>query len=84
MECPKCRHENKEGRRFCSKCGAPFALPCPSCGYANEPDDQFCGGCGHDLSPAAKPPPSPTPSATAPEGERRQATVLFSDLSGFT
>jgi lipopolysaccharide biosynthesis regulator YciM len=33
MQCPRCEHENREGRRFCSKCGAALAAACSSCAY---------------------------------------------------
>ena len=26
--CPQCHLENREGRRFCSKCAAPLAVVC--------------------------------------------------------
>ena len=79
MECPKCQHENRSGLRFCSQCGEALKAACPACGFELEPGEQFCGSCGRELSqPVAA--STPTPSA----GERRQATVLFSDLSGFT
>jgi class 3 adenylate cyclase/tetratricopeptide (TPR) repeat protein len=97
MRCPRCQHENRLGRRFCSECGAPLALPCPSCGFSNEPGEKFCGGCGQPLG-ALRPstakfasPDSYTPrhlaekiltSRTALEGERKQVTVLFADLKG--
>jgi hypothetical protein len=97
MRCPRCQHENREGRRFCSRCGAGLAAACPSCGFSNEPGDEFCGGCGARLG-AEQPTPtkftSPdisTPkhlaekiltSKAALEGERKQVTVLFADLKG--
>jgi len=97
MRCARCEAENREGRRFCSKCGAPLAAACTSCGFSNDPGDEFCGGCGHSLR-LEKPPPtrfhSPetyTPkhlaekiltSKSALEGERKQVTVLFADLKG--
>ena len=84
MECPKCNHENADWRAFCGECGGPLASPCPACGVTNEPGVKFCGGCGHDLSQAVQPSQFTSPSSTTTEGERRQATVLFSDLSGFT
>lgn len=52
MRCSRCRAENRQGRRFCAKCGAPLAPVCPSCGFSNEPDDEFCGGCGVSLHTA--------------------------------
>jgi len=41
----RCDTENREGRRFCSKCAAPLAVVCASRGFTNEPGDEFCGGC---------------------------------------
>jgi class 3 adenylate cyclase/tetratricopeptide (TPR) repeat protein len=97
MTCSRCQTENREGRRFCSKCGGALAFACAACGFANEPGDEFCGGCGAPLRPAtaiAQPtlgPQSYTPkhlaekilaSKAALEGERKQVTVLFADLKG--
>src|SRR6266536_2479375 len=97
MKCPRCQHENREGSRFCAKCGAALAPACPHCGFTNEPNDEFCGGGGARLG-AAKPaqdkftsPDTYTPkylaekiltSKSALEGERKQVTVLFADLKG--
>ena len=55
MECPECQTENREGRSFCAKCGAPLAITCPKCGFANEPGEGFCGGCGARLTSAPRP-----------------------------
>ncbi len=94
MQCRRCQAENRDGRRFCSKCGAALALACASCSFTNELSDEFCGGCGALLrsSPAvAQPPQSYTPkhlaekiltSKSALEGERKQVTVLFADVKG--
>jgi class 3 adenylate cyclase/tetratricopeptide (TPR) repeat protein len=79
MRCPSCDTDNRDSRRFCSKCGAALPRACAACGFANDPEDQFCGGCGAALSEAG----SPSKSAGA-GGERRQVTVLFADLTGFT
>ena len=97
MLCPRCHTENREGRRFCSKCAAPLAVVCASCGFTNDPGDEFCGGCAQSLR-AGPPrprkfqsPESYTPkhlaekiltSKAALEGERKQVTVLFADLKG--
>ncbi|PYN77461.1 MAG: adenylate/guanylate cyclase domain-containing protein [Candidatus Rokuibacteriota bacterium] len=49
-------------------------MTCSGCGLALEPDFAFCPRCG-----AAR-----RPGQAAPEADRRQVTVLFADLSGFT
>lgn len=94
MKCSKCHADNPPDSAFCVECGSNLAPQCPSCGQPLEARFKFCNKCGHDLSKpvaAPAPPPSPTPTATSsptptpsPEGDRRQATVLFSDLSGYT
>jgi class 3 adenylate cyclase/tetratricopeptide (TPR) repeat protein len=98
VNCPRCRAENREGRRFCGECGLSFASSCPSCGFLNEGGEKFCGGCGRSLTATASPveprftsPEAYTPkhlaeriltSKAALEGERKQVTVLFADLKG--
>jgi hypothetical protein len=81
MRCDACGATNAAGRRFCTACGATLARACAACGFANEPAACFCGGCGARLLDAPAPPAAPGAEA-APE--RRQATVLFADLVGFT
>jgi len=54
MRCPKCNTENKEGRKFCSKCGSKLENVCPKCGYKNDPNDTFCGECGAELGVTRK------------------------------
>lgn len=82
MECPRCQAANREDRRFCGSCGAPLAAPCESCGFTNDAGMRFCGGCGAPLGAAAT---SPASRGAGPgSGERRQVTVLFADVVGFT
>jgi class 3 adenylate cyclase len=76
--CAGCSHENREGRRFCTNCGAALALACPACGSPVEPGERFCGECGQALAGA----PEAEPAPRQPEGERKQVTVLFADLKG--
>jgi class 3 adenylate cyclase/tetratricopeptide (TPR) repeat protein len=88
MICPTCGTENREGRKFCSSCGAGLAHGCPSCGAQNEPDDRFCGDCGAALAAdvpmqPARAQPAPV-TRDAPAAERRLVSVLFADLVGFT
>ena len=80
MRCSECQSENRDGRRFCSECGASLDLICPQCAFANNPDDKFCGGCGTRLGSA---PPKPEADVSA-IAERRQLTVMFCDLVGST
>src|SRR5438046_1610145 len=53
---------------------------CPACGEELGPGFRFCGAGGAQLEAetASEPPPA------GPGEERRWATVLFADLSGFT
>jgi class 3 adenylate cyclase len=96
MQCPRCRHENPVGQKFCGECGARLAMSCPGCGASNPPGQKFCGECGTSLTgtePSRKfgSPETYTPkhlaektltSRSALEGERKQVTVLFADLKG--
>ena len=100
MRCAKCGIDNRDGRKFCSKCGVALARQCPRCGAANEPGEDFCGECGAALtateqsasagsSPAASAAPSirvtpEQPEASTIEGERKTVTALFADIKGST
>lgn len=89
MLCPSCGSDNREGARFCADCGAKLESACPACGAAVVADQKFCDSCGHGLGTAAGQTARVTTAAPAPvnlstAGERRQVTVLFADLSGFT
>jgi len=86
--CTHCQTSNREGRRFCAKCGAPLLATCAACGFLNEPQELFCGGCGISLSANSQeaaathiPGSLPPTGATA---DRRPVTVMFVDLSGYT
>jgi class 3 adenylate cyclase/tetratricopeptide (TPR) repeat protein len=75
-------------------CGTALAQRCPSCGTEQPPGAKFCIECGTQLtgaaSGAATTGAATTPAARATPGtavgpeERRKATVLFADLSGYT
>src|SRR4051794_34763729 len=77
--CQSCGTENPPSPRFCMSCGAQLERRCPSCGAATPPQARFCMECGTALGEAS----APAPVAQPPE-ERRQVTVLFADLSGYT
>jgi class 3 adenylate cyclase/tetratricopeptide (TPR) repeat protein len=80
MKCPKCQFENRESKKFCTKCGAKLELRCPRCNSEIEPGESFCGECGQKLDGAGE----KEEKAPEAEGERKYVTVLFSDLSGYT
>lgn len=99
MKCPKCQFKNPAGIQFCSKCGEKLEYICSQCHFSNPPDFAFCGKCGSPIEPDAKMPSNkperaPLPSTkpkdtpinriTPLHGERKHATVLFSDLTGYT
>src|SRR5262245_37196405 len=82
--CPNCAAENPQNARFCMSCGTELSPVCPSCGAENPVGAKFCIECGTALGEVWTAPP---PAAAAPEAlpeERRQATILFADLSGYT
>jgi len=100
MKCPSCRADNREGIKFCEECGTKLEVACPKCGAAVLPGKKFCGECGHDLTVVTAASgvdsaqlQSYTPKALADkilasrrsmEGERKQVTVLFADVTNFT
>lgn len=90
MKCLVCQQDNPAKSRFCSECGAALAIPCAKCNHANLANARFCGMCGTALTdPASRPFVTTSPradAAAAPiaSGERRQATIMFADVSGYT
>jgi class 3 adenylate cyclase/predicted ATPase len=80
MSCAACGTQNPDGARFCMACGAQLEHRCPSCGTPAPPEARFCMNCGSQMDPAGAPGPV---RERLPE-ERRQVTVLFADLSGYT
>jgi hypothetical protein len=95
MQCPKCRHENRSERRFCTECGAALATVCVACGALSEAGEKFCGECGAALGrTAAVAEPRARAGAArigvtaavspddVPEGERKTVTALFADIKG--
>src|SRR5437763_7726793 len=87
--CPSCATENPAQARFCMACGAALPRTCPNCGAPAPGEARFCMSCGAALEAGAAPPPAPAApqpaAAPAVRGEeRRQVTVLFADVSGYT
>jgi class 3 adenylate cyclase len=98
MKCPRCQQENRPEAKFCEECAAPLARTCSSCGNQLSATAKFCPECAHPAAwptPGDRfaSPESYTPkhlaekiltSRSALEGERKQVSVLFVDISGFT
>ena len=84
MTCARCQAEIPAGARFCAACGAPVGVPCPHCTTPVFAGQRFCTGCGADIARPPSSPASAPPITAADDGERRQATVVFADLSGYT
>ncbi len=84
MSCAACGTENPPGARFCMNCGARLERRCPNCNTKAQPEARFCMSCGTALDAGQSLPAGPgAPAERLPE-ERRQVTVLFADLSGYT
>ncbi|HEX4234135.1 MAG TPA: adenylate/guanylate cyclase domain-containing protein [Caldimonas sp.] len=75
MRCARCQADNPAGARFCSACGGALAEACRQCGATLAEGQRFCSACGTEAAERA---------ASPDDGERRHATVMFSDLSGYT
>jgi class 3 adenylate cyclase/tetratricopeptide (TPR) repeat protein len=106
MNCPNCQFENREGAKFCGKCGHQFEITCPECGTKNQAENNFCDECGSKLSLPVEQVPKQIsldeklakiqkylPKGLTEkilsqkdriEGERKQVTVMFCDMEGFT
>ena len=80
MTCPNCRTENREGAKFCSECGENLEITCPQCGKVTGLASKFCDECGSRLGKTAK----AEKARPEPESARKNVTVLFSDLCGYT
>ena len=99
MKCPRCQHDNPPASNFCLGCGARLSATCGGCGNDLPVGSRFCNKCGAPVSgESAEPALFASPAAYTPkhlaeriltsksavEGERKQVTVLFVDVSGFT
>src|ERR1700757_4575022 len=92
--CSQCQAQNRPGVRYCETCGVLLSTSCPACGAVGAPGRTFCGFCGASFN-ASPPEESLSPRVYTPrhlaakiltsrsslEGERKQVTVLFADVS---
>jgi class 3 adenylate cyclase len=58
MTCPRCRHENEAGAKFCEECATPLTRACAKCGRPLSPTAKFCPECAHPTGLSAGPPPA--------------------------
>lgn len=73
MKCPYCTTSNREGRRFCSRCGVLLGWACGRCTFFNHLGERYCGGCGAPQSGITTPPPQGQPVS---EAEPRAAAAI--------
>jgi class 3 adenylate cyclase len=90
MRCPACQHENPAGQKFCGECGARLstgapgsASPVPTAPVTDSSSlpDRFASPVAYTPKHLAE---KILTSKNAIEGERKQVTVMFTDVSGFT
>src|SRR5258705_1400036 len=99
MKCVGCGQQSPPGARFCAVCGVRLVPACSACGAELPVDARFCPQCGQaSLTSAAATADFASPATYTPkhlaeriliskaalEGERKQVTVLFVDIAGFT
>lgn len=77
--CPACNGSIPLNQMFCGQCGAKALLTCSGCGAESPRGNRFCGSCGSALQDSGADDKVPQTRE-----ERRWATVLFADISGFT
>jgi class 3 adenylate cyclase/tetratricopeptide (TPR) repeat protein len=91
--CSSCGAENPPGAKFCIECGAPIGAAAAPAGprtapaaarpAAGAPQPPTSGGLFGGQLPEGAPAWRPLAAGSLPE-ERRKASVLFADLSGYT
>src|SRR3989454_3076575 len=100
VQCPRCRHANPAGVKFCGECGAPLtgaAPPHPAVALPASvpaaPQTPAASQVLTTLESKYATPQTYTPkhlaekiltTKSAIEGERKGVTVMFADVSGFT
>jgi len=67
MKCKNCGHENRQGVKFCDKCGSNLISGvCPDCGHKNRAGAQFCEECGGEITGGAGQSSSPKETSIKP------------------
>jgi GGDEF domain-containing protein len=81
MECPKCQFQNPEGTKFCAECGQKLTQPSQPNAKDLSFDEKLRKIQRYLLRGLTEKILSQRDKI---EGERRQVTVMFCDLEGFT
>jgi class 3 adenylate cyclase len=83
--CPRCSASVESGDKFCGDCGAPLPWVCGACGRSNPIDKRFCRNCGAAAGTGEADNHDSVARGVGPQSaERRQLTVMFTDLVGST
>jgi class 3 adenylate cyclase/tetratricopeptide (TPR) repeat protein len=85
VHCPACGAPHALSDCFCGQCGSRLPPCCAGCGMTLTSGQRFCTHCGRaaDVTQSADATDTAGP-AVENDGERRHATIVFSDLSGYT
>ncbi|GAB4516894.1 MAG: adenylate/guanylate cyclase domain-containing protein [Haliangiales bacterium] len=89
LSCGACGAPNPPGNKFCHECGKPLGSRSETTGAVLSPPRAMAraltGGSARAVTADSARPlaPTPTPLPTL-TGERRHATVVFSDVAGYT
>ncbi|MBU4427018.1 MAG: AAA family ATPase, partial [Proteobacteria bacterium] len=82
MKCPKCQHENPDDAKFCNECAHNLAIPSPEAPPKELSFDEKIDKIQRYL------PKGLTEKILSQrdriEGEKKQVTVMFCDIEGFT
>ena len=91
MKCDLCLTENKEGAKFCAKCGTTLSAPplesfaetksCPKCGKALKLNSKFCSVCGYSFQQAAAVQVPEGIAAAIPRMETQTASTEINQIS---
>ena len=98
MKCPECNAENRDDANFCTKCGTTLRYVCSRCFTPAKEGDVYCAKCGSKLAGGANVVYADSYrdnssistqqvdkySSSNVNSERKNVTVLFADLTGFT
>jgi class 3 adenylate cyclase/tetratricopeptide (TPR) repeat protein/ribosomal protein L40E len=77
LTCPGCGAETPPGAKFCGECGTALGAALQA-----KPPTPASGAAGASEPTEARAVSAPPPADAIPEGEHKQVTVLFCDLSG--